>query len=79
MPSVSFLAPLPWFFAWSLVAGELGSFVDGPDADMAPKKGETKAAGPAKTPRIVARSAELEAKFKRMEELKAKFAGLAKL
>ena len=79
MPSVSFLAPLRWFFASSLVAGELGSFVDGPDADMAPQKGETKPAGPAKTPRIVARSAELEAKFKRMEELKAKFAGLAKL
>ena len=42
---------------------------------MAPKKDVAKAAGPA-TPRIVARSAELEAELERIEELKARFAGV---
>lgn len=45
---------------------------------MAPKKAKKKAAGPAKTPRTIARSAEMEARLNRIGELKEKFAGVAK-
>ena len=45
---------------------------------MAPKKDEKKAAGPAKTLRTTTRFAEVEAKLKRIEELKVNFAGVGK-
>ncbi|KAL9136597.1 MAG: hypothetical protein Q9175_002189 [Cornicularia normoerica] len=45
---------------------------------MAPRKGQKKAAGPAKTPRTITRSAGMEVKFNRIGELKVKFAGVTK-
>ena len=58
--------------------GELGLLADHSDTDMATKKDEKKAARPAKTPRTVTRSAEMEVKLKRIGELKVKFAGVGK-
>ena len=45
---------------------------------MAPEKDKKNAAGPAKTPHTITRSADTEAKLKRTKELKAKFAGVGK-
>ena len=45
---------------------------------MAPEKDEKNAAGSAKTSRTIIRSADMEAKLKRVKELKAKFAGVGK-
>ena len=42
------------------------------------KRNEKNTAGPAKTPRSVTRSADMEDKVQRIEELKAKFAGVGK-
>ncbi len=61
-----------------LVPGETGQLADHSDTEMALKKGKKKAAGPAKIPRTDTRSAEMDAKLKRIGELKAKFAGVAK-
>lgn len=57
---------------------ELGSFAKRSDTEMAPRKGRKKAAGLAKIHRTMTRSAEMEAKIERIEELKMKFAGVAK-
>ena len=45
---------------------------------MAPERNEKNVAGLAKTPRIVTRSADMEAKLKRIKELKAKFKAIGK-
>lgn len=45
---------------------------------MASEKDEKNAAGPAKTPPNITRSADMEAKVQRIEELKAKFVEVGK-
>lgn len=45
---------------------------------MAPEKAEKNAAVPAKTPHSITKPADMEAKLKRIKELKAKFAGVGK-
>ena len=61
-----------------LVPGETGQFADRSGTEMALKKGTKKAAGPAKSRRTTTRSAGMDARLKRIGELKAKFAGVAK-
>ena len=61
-----------------LFPGETGQLADHSDTEMALKKDKRKATGPAKIPRTNTRSAEMDAKLKRIGELKAKFAGIAK-
>lgn len=65
-------------FLGNLVRGELGSFAERSDTEMAPRKGKKRAAGPAQTPRTITKSAEMKAKLDRFRELKARFAGVAK-
>ena len=62
-----------------LVSGVVSPIADGLDTEMAPKMGKKKAAGPAETTRTITRSAGVEAKVRRIEDLKVKFAGVGKL
>ena len=62
----------------NLAVSELAPFADRSDTEMVPEKDEKNAAGPAKTPHTMTRSADTEAKLKRTKELKAKFAGVGK-
>lgn len=62
----------------NLDSSESGPNADHSNTQMAPRKGQKKAAGPAKTPRTITRSAGMEVKFNRIGELKVKFAGVTK-
>ena len=62
----------------NLAVSELAPYADRSDTEMAPEKDQKNAAGPIKTPHTITRSADTEAKLKRIKELKAKFAGVGK-
>lgn len=62
-----------------LISADVGPFADGFDTEMAPKICRKKAAGPARTTGIITRSAEVEAKLKRIGDLKVRFAGVGGL